>query len=476
MEGAVLHVTISSESEDIQHIDGDRDREDSFSFFLCAEFDIEMDIVRLNETIGDYSEMEPFSASFDSSNPLGFLEKVLDFIGKESNFLRKDTAEKEITDAVTAVKERLREAEKKKMTESMEVEKVRASTLPFNSSFDLSDPLGFLKKVLDFIGKESNFLRQDKAEKEIITAVTAAKDRLREAEKESVKQATEKINKYGLQIRAPSQKKQSSSRPPLRTASIFGEDDEDNDVEKEISRQASKTKALKKIEEQHKKALKEDPSAFAYDEVYDDIKHEAVLPRMQDREEHKPRYIQHIMKQAERRGKEHEIVYERKLAKERAKDEHLFSDKEKFVTGPFKRKLEEQKKWLAEERFRELREERDDVTKKNDLSDFYFNIGKNVAFGARDIEARDAERLEELRKADRLEEPRKEETIKEKKRKSPEKEVSPDSGDFGLSSKKSVKPHQSKRQQKETPKATREDAIAAAKERFVSRKKARIEK
>ncbi|CAL9234490.1 unnamed protein product [Arabidopsis halleri] len=418
----------------------------------------------------------PFTASCDPSNPLGFLEKVLDFIGKESNFLRNDTAEKEITDAVTVVNERLREAEKKMITESMEVEKMYPSTLPFNSSFDLSDPLGFLDKVLDFIGKESNFLRRDTTEKEIITAVTAAKERLKEAEKESVKQATEKINKYGLQIRAPSQKKQSSSRPPLRNTSIFGEDDEDNDVEKEISRQASKTKALKKIEEQHKEALKEDPSAFAYDEVYDDIKHEAVLPRMQDRQEHKPRYVHHIMKQAERRGKEHEIVYERKLAKERAKDEHLFSDKEKFVTGPFKRKLEEQKKWLAEERLRELREERDDVTKKNDLSDFYFNIGKNVAFGARDIEARDAERLEELRKADRLEEPRKKETMKEKKRKSPEKEVSPDSGDFGLSSKKSVKPHQSKRQQKETPKATIEDAIAAAKERFVSRKKEKIEK
>ncbi|CAL9234488.1 unnamed protein product [Arabidopsis halleri] len=375
--------------------------------------------------------------------------------------MRKDTAEKEITDSVTVVKERLREADKKKITESMEVEKLRPSTLPFNSRFDLSDPLGFLKKVLDFIGNESNFLRRDTTEKEIITAVTAAKERLREAEKESVKQATEKINKYGLQIRASSQKKQSSSRPPLRPASIFGEDDEDNDVEKEISRQASKTKALKKIEEEHKKALKEDPSAFAYDEVYDDIKHEAVLPRMQDRKEHKPRYIHHIMKQAERRGKEHEIVYERKLEKERAKDEHLFSDKEKFVTGPFKRKLEEQKKWRAEERLRELQEERDDVTKKNDLSDFYFNIGKNVAFGARDIEARDAERLEELRKADKLEELRKEEATYEKKRKSPEKEVSP---------------HQSKRQQKENPKATREDAIAAAKERFVSRKKAKIEK
>ncbi|KAL1218697.1 Protein BOBBER 2 [Cardamine amara subsp. amara] len=66
----------------------------------------------------------PFTASFDPSNPLGFLEKVLDFIGKESNFLRKDTAEKEIATAITAAKKRIMEAEnKKKKREPMEVDK-----------------------------------------------------------------------------------------------------------------------------------------------------------------------------------------------------------------------------------------------------------------------------------------------------------------------------------------------------------------
>ncbi|EOA27522.1 hypothetical protein CARUB_v10023661mg [Capsella rubella] len=318
------------------------------------------------------------------------------------------------------------------------------------------------------------------------------------------------MKKYGLQIRAPTQKKQSSSRPPLRpAASIFGED-EDHDVEKEISRQASKTKALKEIEEQHKKALEEDPSAFAYDEVYDDMKQKAVLPRIQDRQERQPRYIQNLMKQAERRNKEHEIVYERKLAKEREKDEHLFSDKEKFVTGAYKRKLEEQKKWLAEERLRELREERDDVTKKKDLSDFYFNIGKNVAFGARDIEAKEAEMLEEQRNAEKLEEQReaeklgerrKEETSKERKRKSPEKEETPESGDIRSSRTKSIEPQEAEQAvsekkmgsgdteerhssieeaPKEVQKASndpkkREDAVAAAKQRFLARKKAKLE-
>jgi len=47
-----------------------------------------------------------FSASFDPSSPLGFVEKVLDFLGEESDFLERDTAEKEIAAAVKAAKEK----------------------------------------------------------------------------------------------------------------------------------------------------------------------------------------------------------------------------------------------------------------------------------------------------------------------------------------------------------------------------------
>ncbi|CDY30559.1 BnaA04g15740D [Brassica napus] len=281
------------------------------------------------------------------------------------------------------------------------------------------------------------------------------------------------MKKYGLQIRAPSQKKQPTTVRPR--PSIFDED-EDVDVEKEISRQASKTKSHKETEEQLKKALEEDPSAFAYDEVIDDIKQKAIVPKLQDRQDRKPRYVQHLMKKAEQRQKEHEIVYERKLAKEREKDDDLFSGKEKFITGAYKRKLEEQKKWLAEERLRELREERDDVTKKKDLSDFYFNMVNNVALGARGIEEK-----EEQRKAEKMEEEMRKE---EKKAESPEKEVLlPESQDVGSSRKrKEEKDSSSKEEAKEAPKATTttqhkksEDAIAAARERFLARKKAKVE-
>lgn len=54
------------------------------------------------------------------------------------------------------------------------------------------------------------------------------------------------MSKYGLQLRVkPSQQKQ-PTRPPLRAPLGFQEDDDD-DVEREISRQASKNKALKDV-------------------------------------------------------------------------------------------------------------------------------------------------------------------------------------------------------------------------------------
>lgn len=56
------------------------------------------------------------------------------------------------------------------------------------------------------------------------------------------------MKKYGLQLRVPPANK-SSKPPPARPpppAFGFGEDDED-DVEREIHRQASKNKAMQKV-------------------------------------------------------------------------------------------------------------------------------------------------------------------------------------------------------------------------------------
>lgn len=74
-----------------------------------------------------------------------------------------------------------------------------------------------------------------------------------------------------------------------------------------------------------------------------------------------PKYIEKLLKKAEQRQREQEIVYERKLAKERSTEDHLYADKDKFVTRAYKKKLAEQAKWMEEERLRQIREEKDDV-------------------------------------------------------------------------------------------------------------------
>ena len=89
-------------------------------------------------------------------------------------------------------------------------------SLPFNASLDPSNPLGFLEKVLDFIGKESDFLLKDAAEKEIATAVTAAKKRLREAkkeQKESLKPLEKKLKEESSQPMEVEKPKKESLKP-----------------------------------------------------------------------------------------------------------------------------------------------------------------------------------------------------------------------------------------------------------------------
>lgn len=59
---------------------------------------------------------KPFSASFDPSNPLGFLENVFEFVGKESDLFKSDSLVKDVNAVLRMVKDKL-EAEEKKRKE-----------------------------------------------------------------------------------------------------------------------------------------------------------------------------------------------------------------------------------------------------------------------------------------------------------------------------------------------------------------------
>jgi hypothetical protein len=107
-----------------------------YTLLECLYFEIEKSLTSLSETlesltnstmaiISDYQDEEqtkkqippsssssqpkpsksiPFTSTFDPSNPTAFLEKVFDFIAKESDFFEKDSAEKVILSAVRAAK------------------------------------------------------------------------------------------------------------------------------------------------------------------------------------------------------------------------------------------------------------------------------------------------------------------------------------------------------------------------------------
>ena len=143
--------------------------------------------------------------------------------------------------------------------------------------------------------------------------------------------------KYGLQIRQPphaaTKQRPTSVHPtaPLRK-NVFGDDSDEEDVEAQVARQADKKKSAAKVAAIYESALAEDSSVFDYDGVYDSMQEKKIQPRQQEKLERKSRYIAQLKEQAEERKRENDIAFERKTIKDRVKEDHLWEDKEVFVT------------------------------------------------------------------------------------------------------------------------------------------------
>ena len=123
--------------------------------------------------------------------------------------------------------------------------------------------------------------------------------------------------------------------------------------------------------ELHKQALEADAAIFDYDGHFDgfqDSRKQKLRAADDERVERKSRYIESLIAKQKEREREQDIIYERRLLKEREKEDHLYGDKEKFVTAAYRKKLEEDRKWLEEEKIADAREAADDVTKKGDPS------------------------------------------------------------------------------------------------------------
>ncbi|XP_043255826.1 nuclear speckle splicing regulatory protein 1 isoform X2 [Colletes gigas] len=122
------------------------------------------------------------------------------------------------------------------------------------------------------------------------------------------------------------------------------------------------------------KALKENPTIYQYDEVYDDMERTKSQIKETKDEKKKPKYIENLLKAAERRKREQEHRIERMVQKEREAEGALFADKESFVTSAYRAKLEEFKKLEEEESRMDRLEAIGDVRKQQDMSGFYRHL------------------------------------------------------------------------------------------------------
>jgi len=190
--------------------------------------------------------------------------------------------------------------------------------------------------------------------------------------------------RYGLII--PNKK---AANKPVKKLAVFGNDSSDDEetAHKEVNlsliQEAQKKRQMKQTQIEIQKALKDDPTVYEYDAVYDEMeeKKKAVNVKVPEKDR-KPKYIAGLLKSAAARKRDYERTVERQVQKEREKEQGEFDDKEAFVTEAFRRKMQEQ----AEEEERLKRQDAidaaNDVTKQKDLSLFYRNLlDRNVSLG-----------------------------------------------------------------------------------------------
>ncbi|CAJ0598661.1 unnamed protein product [Cylicocyclus nassatus] len=169
-----------------------------------------------------------------------------------------------------------------------------------------------------------------------------------------------KKKQYGLVLK---KKPDKPITKPQQVASVFGDDDDEAekvDVSNQIQ-SASTLRVQKHAERLQEMALAEDPTIFDYDASYDQIqalRDEKIAERKKADKERKSKYALDIIKAHKRRELEQQSREERQQQKERVEEGGQFADKEVFVTGAYRKQMEEVQKFREEEeyekRFNEL--------------------------------------------------------------------------------------------------------------------------
>ncbi|KAE8984617.1 hypothetical protein PR003_g23627 [Phytophthora rubi] len=265
----------------------------------------------------------------------------------------------------------------------------------------------------------------------------------------------------------------------------------ETDARRRVGAEAARSLQQSQVDKMRAQALADDPSVFDYDAVYDDMKsarESAASQRAAKREaeKKKPKYIATLLQQAKIRDVENERIRERRLLNERKADDALYGDKDKLVSASYKRKLQEMQRWDAEDARLAALEEHEDVTKQGEhaMAGFYANLNQNIAMGGSTDNARSAytakktsadeeparperEREHEREAAKTEDEPA---TKKTKSSEQPGEGQSPPPSRDEPESNEADGSSTQKEEKREEAKPSKEDAIAAARARFLARK------
>ncbi|KAK3176981.1 hypothetical protein OEA41_008307 [Lepraria neglecta] len=129
----------------------------------------------------------------------------------------------------------------------------------------------------------------------------------------------------------------------------------------------------------HSKSAQEiDPSIYDYDAVYDSLHTKPTSSSTSSAAkadiEKKPKYMDNLLAAAEVRKRDQLRAKEKMLAKEREMEGEEFADKEKFVTGAYKRQQEEMRRLEEEESVKEAQAEERKRREGGGMKALYKNI------------------------------------------------------------------------------------------------------
>ena len=187
----------------------------------------------------------------------------------------------------------------------------------------------------------------------------------------------------GLQLKKPAkkfglQKPKQAARPT--SGSVFGDAavEDTLDVSEELERMRQSKSARAAAAAEHQAAISQDASVFDYDGAYDAMqeqrKEARELTTGKSGQQKSAKYIGTIMEAHKERQIENDKIFERQLVKEAEAEAHLYGDKEKFVTAAYRKKMQAREEFEAEQKAKEAKEEKEDVTKRKDMSHFYSNL------------------------------------------------------------------------------------------------------